>query len=42
VQRQLLYTLRLEVTHPRSGERMKWEAELPGDFQEIIERLSTM
>lgn len=31
--RQLLQAARLEVTHPRSGERMNWEAPLPEDFQ---------
>lgn len=32
----------LEVTHPRTGERMNWKAELPGDFQKILDELEEM
>ena len=39
VPRQLLHAWRLEVTHPRTGERMKWEAELPGDFRGVVDFL---
>jgi len=41
VHRQLLHAWRLEVTHPRTGERMAWEAELPGDFIKVIDYLKT-
>jgi len=39
VPRQLLHAWRLEVTHPRTGERLSWEAPLPEDFQVILEYL---
>lgn len=39
VHRQLLHAWRLEVTHPRTGERMSWEAELPEDFQAVVDNL---
>jgi len=35
VRRQLLHAWRLEVTHPRTGERISWEAPLPEDFQMV-------
>ena len=39
VPRQLLHAWRLEVTHPRTGERMKWEAALPEDFRGVVDFL---
>ncbi len=39
VQRQLLHAWKLSVTHPRTGERLSWEAELPGDFQAVVDFL---
>ena len=36
---QLLHAARLEFTHPETGERMKFEAPLPEDFQEVLEML---
>ncbi len=33
---QLLHAARLEFTHPETGERMKFEAPLPEDFQEVL------
>jgi 23S rRNA pseudouridine1911/1915/1917 synthase len=40
--RQLLHAWRLTVTHPRSGERLSWEAPLPEDFQAVIDKLETL
>ena len=42
VHRQLLHAWRLEVTHPRTGERLSWEAPLPEDFQKIMDKLGRM
>lgn len=42
VRRQLLHAWRLEVTHPRTGERMSWEAPLPEDFQAVVDYLRVM
>ncbi|MGC2691050.1 MAG: hypothetical protein WA228_00005, partial [Desulfobaccales bacterium] len=39
--RQLLHAWRLSVTHPRSGERLSWEAPLPNDFQAVLDKLET-
>ncbi|MEW6386608.1 MAG: RluA family pseudouridine synthase [Thermodesulfobacteriota bacterium] len=39
VSRQLLHARQLEITHPRTGERMSWEAPLPDDFQTVMEYL---
>lgn len=36
---QLLHAGKLELTHPRTGERMSFEAELPEDFKKILFRL---
>jgi 23S rRNA pseudouridine1911/1915/1917 synthase len=36
---QLLHARTLEVTHPRTGERMTFNAPLPPEFQLILERL---
>ncbi len=36
---QLLHAFRLELTHPRSGERMAFEAPLPDYFQEVLTKL---
>lgn len=37
---QMLHAKRLCFTHPRSGERMELECELPGNFKKIIELLN--
>jgi len=42
VHRQLLHAWRLKVTHPRSGERMSWEAALPEDFQAVVDSFGYM
>jgi 23S rRNA pseudouridine1911/1915/1917 synthase len=36
VRRQLLHAWQLGVTHPRTGEKMSWEAPLPEDFQRVL------
>jgi 23S rRNA pseudouridine1911/1915/1917 synthase len=42
VQRQLLHAWRLGIAHPRSGEKLLWEAPLPEDFQMVLERLGSI
>jgi 23S rRNA pseudouridine1911/1915/1917 synthase len=42
VLRQLLHAWRLGITHPRTGERMDWEAPLPEDFQKVVDFLDTL
>jgi 23S rRNA pseudouridine1911/1915/1917 synthase len=42
LRRQLLHAWRLTVTHPRSGERLRWEAPLPEDFQAILDKLERL
>ena len=39
VRRQLLHAWQLGVTHPRTGEKMTWEAPLPEDFQAVLSNL---
>jgi len=39
VHRQLLHAWRLGITHPRTGEKMTWEAPLPEDFQAVLDFL---
>ena len=36
---QLLHAGRLELSHPRTGERMSFTAALPADFEEILRKL---
>ena len=36
---QLLHAKTLEVTHPRTGERMTFHAPLPTEFQSVLEKL---
>lgn len=36
LQGQLLHACRLTLTHPRTGERMQFEAPLPADFLEVL------
>ena len=36
---QLLHACRLELTHPRTGERMSFEAPLPAYFADVLSRL---
>jgi 23S rRNA pseudouridine1911/1915/1917 synthase len=42
VRRQLLHASRLEVTHPRTGEGLAWEAPLPEDFQAVLDNLENL
>jgi 23S rRNA pseudouridine1911/1915/1917 synthase len=42
VHRQLLHAWRLGITHPRSGEALTWEADLPEDFQAVVDYLEEM
>ncbi len=37
--RQMLHALRLELDHPRTGERMRFESPMPEDMREVIEEL---
>ena len=41
-QGQMLHAHRLTLTHPRTGERMTFEAPLPAYFREILSRLREM
>ena len=34
--RQALHAARLELSHPKSGERLSWQVEPPSDFQHLI------
>lgn len=36
--RQALHARMLELTHPKTGERMKFESEIPQDFSDVLER----
>lgn len=38
---QLLHAFKLELTHPRSGERMTFEAPLPDYFQAVLAKLDS-
>ena len=38
--RQALHAARLALTHPGSGERLAWEAELPTDMRELLTALA--
>ncbi len=42
VHRQLLHAWKLTVTHPRTGERMSWEAPPPEDFQAVVDKLESL
>lgn len=37
---QLLHAYRLELTHPKTGERMSFEAPVPDYFREVLDKLS--
>jgi 23S rRNA pseudouridine1911/1915/1917 synthase len=37
--RQMLHALRLEIDHPRTGERMRFESPLPEDMREVLREL---
>jgi 23S rRNA pseudouridine1911/1915/1917 synthase len=39
VRRQLLHARHLGITHPRTGEKINWEAPLPEDFQAVVDYL---
>jgi 23S rRNA pseudouridine1911/1915/1917 synthase len=41
-QRQMLHAIRLEFTHPVSGEAVLANAPLPEDFRELIEKLDSL
>lgn len=38
--RQALHARRLSFVHPISGDAMSWEADLPGDMQQLLDALS--
>jgi 23S rRNA pseudouridine1911/1915/1917 synthase len=38
-QRQMLHAWRLEIDHPRTGERMRFESPMPEDMQRLIAQL---
>jgi len=40
IKRQMLHASTLEITHPKSGKKMKFEAPLPDDFQDALEKFS--
>jgi 23S rRNA pseudouridine1911/1915/1917 synthase len=40
--RQLLHAWRLGITHPRTSEKITWEAPLPRDFQAVLDKLETL
>ncbi len=42
VKRQMLHAWRLEITHPRTEERLGWEAALPEDFQGVVDYLKKL
>jgi len=42
VRRQLLHAWKLSLTHPRTGERLSWEAPLPEDFQAVLDKLASL
>ncbi len=39
ISRPGLHAWRMEINHPRTGERMKFEAQLPDDMQNLLEQL---
>jgi 23S rRNA pseudouridine1911/1915/1917 synthase len=39
VRRQMLHAWRLEISHPHTGERMRFESPLPADMEDLITRL---
>ena len=39
VRRQMLHAWRLEITHPHTGERLRFESPLPEDMEALIEKL---
>jgi 23S rRNA pseudouridine1911/1915/1917 synthase len=39
LRRQMLHALRLELDHPRTGERMSFESPLPEDMQALLDEL---
>ncbi len=42
VRRQLLHAWRLGLTHPRTGEKLTWEAPRPEDFQAVVDFLENL
>ena len=40
ISRQALHAHRLAIAHPVSGERLHFEAPLPGDMQRVLDLLS--
>jgi 23S rRNA pseudouridine1911/1915/1917 synthase len=41
IRRQMLHAWRLEINHPRSGARMRFESPLPEDMERLIAELET-
>ncbi len=39
--RQMLHAFKLSLTHPRSGKRLEFQAELPKDFKEVLNTLAS-
>lgn len=39
LQRQALHALKLELDHPRTGERMRWSSPLPADLRTLMQQL---
>ncbi len=37
--RPMLHATRLTITHPKSGDRLTWDAVLPEDFQQLLDSL---
>jgi 23S rRNA pseudouridine1911/1915/1917 synthase len=42
VHRQMLHAWRLGVSHPRTGEKLTWEAPRPEDFGAVVDKLATL
>jgi 23S rRNA pseudouridine1911/1915/1917 synthase len=42
IRRQMLHAACLQFTHPITGEKMKWESNLPSDMAYVLERLRSL
>ncbi|MGB9496689.1 MAG: RluA family pseudouridine synthase [Dissulfuribacterales bacterium] len=42
IRRQMLHAACLQFTHPVTGEKMKWESNLPEDMTSVLERLRSL
>jgi 23S rRNA pseudouridine1911/1915/1917 synthase len=38
----MLHAACLQFTHPITGEKMKWESNLPADMASVLERLRSL